>query len=69
MQQKNNKKVKQGRGIGEQNDRRHTVCHPILAINFTSGLQQCPHVGIKIAMSPIFIKTFMVTTKMLVSNY
>ena len=40
-----------------------------LAINFTSGLQQCPHVDIKFAMSPIFIITFMVTTKMLVSSY
>ena len=36
MRRKNNKKVKQGRGIGEQNDRRHTVCHPILFVIITA---------------------------------
>ena len=40
-----------------------------LVINFTSRLQKCPHVAIKFAMNVIFIITFMVPTKKLVSDY
>ena len=42
-----------------------------LVINFTLRLQRCPHVAIKFAMNVtvIFIITFMVPTKKLVSDY
>ena len=37
--------------------------------NFTLGLQQSPHVAIEYAMNTIFIISFMVPTKMLLSEY
>ena len=45
------------------------VLYMHLASIFTSGLQQSPHVAIEYAMNTIFIISFMVPTKMLLSDY